>query len=100
QWLRAPAGFPKLQHEASFRLFAGDLIEDEEILTSLQKLRADIEEMSTLVNTNIERAPNVPHRTRYLLLQQDLGRRLLKAHTDWLDEVERELAPERTDSTP
>ena len=31
-WLRAPAGFPKLQHEASFRLFAGDLIDDKEIL--------------------------------------------------------------------
>jgi len=99
-WLRAPAGFPKLQHEASFRLFAGDLINDDEILASLQRLRADIEEMSRLVATNIDRAPTVPNRTRYLLLQQDLGRRLLKAHTDWLDNVERELAPGRTAPTP
>jgi DNA-binding PadR family transcriptional regulator len=98
-WLRAPAGFPKLQHEASFRLFAGDLINDEEILASLQRLRADIEEMSRLVKTNIDRAPSLPHRTRYLLLQQDLGRRLLQAHTDWLDNVEHELAPSRTDPT-
>jgi hypothetical protein len=26
-----------------------------------------------------------------MLLQQDLGRRLLQAHSDWLDDVEREL---------
>ena len=99
-WLRAPAGFPRLQHEASFRLFAGDLIEDDEILASLQRLRADISDMSRLVATNIERASGVPHRTRYLLLQQDLGRRLLQAHSDWLDNVERELAVGRTDRIP
>src|SRR5438105_3233048 len=45
EWLRAPAGFPKLQHAASFRLFAGDLIDDAEILASLQQLREDIEQM-------------------------------------------------------
>src|SRR5437660_9384868 len=39
EWLRTPAGFPKLQHEACFRLFAGDMIEDGEILESLQRLR-------------------------------------------------------------
>src|SRR5919197_2553604 len=31
EWMRAPAGFPRLQHEASIRLFAGDMIEDAEI---------------------------------------------------------------------
>ena len=93
EWLRAPTGFPKLQHEASMRLFAGDMIEDEEILASLSKLRTDIEEMAAAVATNIARAPSIPHRARYLLLQQDLGRRLLQAHSDWLDAVEAELAP-------
>lgn len=90
-WLREPAGFPKLQHEASVRLFAGDLISDDEILVSLQKLRADIEEMSAVVAINIARAPGLPHRTRYVLLQQDLGRRMLQAHAEWLDAVEHEL---------
>src|SRR5690242_16748996 len=41
-WLREPAGFPRLQHEASVRLFAGDMIDDAEILASLRRLRADI----------------------------------------------------------
>ncbi|HEX7299832.1 MAG TPA: PadR family transcriptional regulator [Solirubrobacteraceae bacterium] len=94
EWLRAPAGFPRLQHDASIRLFAGDLIEDDEILASLRKLREDIEEMSAVVARNIARAPSLPHRTRYTLLHQDLGRRLLQAHADWLDAVERELGGE------
>jgi PadR family transcriptional regulator AphA len=92
-WLRAPAGFPKLQHEAAVRLFAGDMIEDEEILASLKQLRTNIEQMSAIVATNIARAPSLPHRARYVLLLQDLGRRVLQAHADWLDAVERELAP-------
>ena len=71
----------------------------EEILASLQKLRDDIEEMSEVIATNIARAPSLPHRTRYALLLQDLGRRLLQAHTDWLDDVERELAREPDDPT-
>jgi DNA-binding PadR family transcriptional regulator len=91
EWLRAPVGFPKLQHEASVRLFAGDMIEDDEILASLQRLRDDLGEMAAVVERNIARAPSLPHRTRYMLLQQDLGRRLIHAHADWLDAVEREL---------
>jgi DNA-binding PadR family transcriptional regulator len=91
EWLRTPAGFPRLQHEASMRVFAGDIVEDGEIVASLQQLRRDIEQMAESLATNVERAPGFPHRTRYLLLVQDLGRRLLRAHADWLDEVEREL---------
>ena len=93
EWLRKPAGFPKLQHEASVRLFAGDMIDDEEILASLQQLRDDLDQMSAVVQRNIARARHLPHRERYMLLQQSLGHRLVQAHVDWLDEVERELRP-------
>ena len=90
-WLRSPVGFPRLQHEASIHLFAGDMLTDDEILASLQKLRRDIETMTAALAANVARAPGIAHRTRYLLLQQNLGRRLLEAHADWLDTVEREL---------
>jgi DNA-binding PadR family transcriptional regulator len=93
EWLRSPAGFPRLQHEASVRLFAGDLISDEDILASLERLRAEIAQMREVVARNVARAPGLPHRTRYMLLHQDLGRRLLDAHAEWLDDVERELRP-------
>ena len=77
------------------RLFAGDMISDEDIVSSLQRLREDLAEMSAVVVRNIARAPGLPHRERYMLLQQDLGRRLGQAHADWLDAVERELGSER-----
>jgi PadR family transcriptional regulator AphA len=99
EWLRTPAGFPKLQHHAALHVFAGDMIEDEEIVASLQKLREDIDQMSAVIATNIARAPSLPHRARYALLLQDLGRRLLDAHADWLDAVERELARQPSKGT-
>jgi DNA-binding PadR family transcriptional regulator len=91
-WLRRPVGFPRLQHEAAIHLFAGDMLTDDETLASLQQLRADIAAMGDVIELNIARAPTIPHRTCYLLLQQDLGRRLLQAHSDWLDQVERTLS--------
>jgi hypothetical protein len=68
------------------------MISDADILRSLRKLREDLEEMELVVKRNIARAPRVPHRERYQLLHQDLGRRLVRAHAEWLDAVERELA--------
>jgi DNA-binding PadR family transcriptional regulator len=92
--LRQPAGWPRIQHPAARRLFAGDMLTDEEILTSLQQLRADISEMRAAVGTNVARIPLLPERRqRYARLLQDLGRRLVEAHSDWLDAVEHELAP-------
>lgn len=91
--LRAPAGWPRIQHAAARRLFAGDMITDEEILASLQALRDDIEQLTAITETNVSRIAGNPHRARYARLLHDLGRRLLQAHSDWLDEVERELAP-------
>jgi hypothetical protein len=49
--------------------------------------------MRAVVERNIERIPLIPHRARYARLLQDLGRRLLDAHSDWLEEVEMELGP-------
>lgn len=70
------------------------MIEDREIIGSLQQLREDIARLSAMVLDNEARAQRLPHRTRYLMLQQDLARRLLQAHSDWLDTVERELGPQ------
>jgi DNA-binding PadR family transcriptional regulator len=90
--LRQPAGWPRIQHGAAQRLFAGDMLTDEEILASLQKLRTDVHEMREIVRTNVARIPLIPaRRARYARLLQDLGQRLVQAHADWLDEVEQEL---------
>lgn len=38
-----------------------------------------------------EVAHTIPHKERYLLLNHALARRIVDAHAEWLDEVEREL---------
>ena len=91
--LRQPAGWPRIQHAAAQRLFAGDMITDEEILASLRQLRADIERAAG--GGRDQRRPAIPQlperRRRYARLLQDLGRRLVEAHAEWLDTVEDEL---------
>jgi hypothetical protein len=36
-------------------------------------------------------AKRLPHREKYLMMGHRLSRRLLDAHLEWLDEIEREL---------
>jgi DNA-binding PadR family transcriptional regulator len=91
KWLAEPSPFPRIQHEASVRLLAGDMIPDEKIVASLRGLRGEVDELSRLVDEMDAGAARVPHRERYLRLQHSLARRLLAAHRDWIDEVEREL---------
>jgi DNA-binding PadR family transcriptional regulator len=95
--LREPAGWPRIQHDAAQRLFAGEMISDEEILTSLRQLRADIDELRAVVETNVSRIPQLSGpRRRYASLLQDLGRRLVEAHAEWLDAVEAELGSDES----
>jgi PadR family transcriptional regulator AphA len=91
EWLRAPSPFPRIQHEASLRLLAGDMLCDDEILASLSAMRGEIDRIEKLVDEMESHAAEVPHRERYLQLNQRLARGLLDAHRAWLDEVEREL---------
>ena len=92
EWLGRPSSFPRIQSEAAARVLASDLAEDErDVVGSLQALRRDIAELYDDVEAAERRAPTIQHRERQLRLVRSLGRRLLQAHLDWIDEVEREL---------
>jgi PadR family transcriptional regulator, regulatory protein AphA len=92
EWLAEPSSFPRIQTEAVARVLASDLAEDERVVAeSLQALREEIAELSPGVDEDESRASSMPHRERQLKLVRSLGRRLLQAHLDWIDEVEREL---------
>jgi DNA-binding PadR family transcriptional regulator len=92
EWLGRPSVFPRIQSEAVARVLASDLTEDERVVVdSLQALRQEIAELSSGVDQDERRAAAIPHRERQLKLVRSLGRRLLQAHLDWIDEVEREL---------
>jgi hypothetical protein len=74
------------------RVLASDLAEDERVVAeSLDALRTEIAELSAGIEDDERRSAEIPHRQRQLKLVRSLGTRLLQAHLEWIDEVEREL---------
>jgi PadR family transcriptional regulator, regulatory protein AphA len=95
-WISEPSALPRIQSEAIVRMLGADLAEsDEAVLASLQAIRTDIADVAARLDVAEAVAASLPHRERYLRLVHQLGRGLLRAHEDWLDNVERELGGER-----
>lgn len=93
-WLREPARFPEIRNEAAVRLLAGDLIEDHEIVASLEGLETEIDRLEAALERAERAAAEIPHRDRYLQLSHRLPRKLLTAHREWIAEVREELGAE------
>jgi DNA-binding PadR family transcriptional regulator len=91
RWLARPSGYPRIQHEAAIRLFASDMGDSREVLRSLRALRDDLPRLEALCDMFEQRAQNIPHRRRAIVLELSLVRRMLAAHRDWIADVEREL---------
>jgi PadR family transcriptional regulator, regulatory protein AphA len=91
RWMEEPARFPRIQHEAISRLLAADIVGEEAVLESLRALRHEIADIVTRLDAAEVVAETIPSRKDYLLLNHRLARRIVQAHSDWLDEVEREL---------
>jgi DNA-binding PadR family transcriptional regulator len=91
EWLTLPSHFPRIQSEAAIRVQASDLADDPAVvLKSLKPLSEEIDELSALLDESERREPQFPHRQRQLRLLRSLGRRVLRAQLEWLDEVEQE----------
>jgi PadR family transcriptional regulator AphA len=90
-WMQQPARFPRMQHEAVVRLLAADIVGEEAVLDSLRALRDEIAAISARLDAAETVARTIPSRENYLLLNHRLARRIVQAHTEWLDDVEREL---------
>lgn len=90
-WLAQPARFTRMQNEAAIRLLAGDMVDDATIVASLTGLRSELDRLEADLANSERIAERIPERTRYLLLSHRLARRLLRAHREWIDEVEQEL---------
>jgi DNA-binding PadR family transcriptional regulator len=102
-WLALPSRFPRIQSEAAIRIQASDLANDPTVvLASLGALRDEIAELSALLDQSEQREPDFPHRRTQLRLLRSLGRRILRAHLEWIEEVEDELGslPPQPDSRP
>jgi DNA-binding PadR family transcriptional regulator len=94
EWLALPSRFPRIQSEAAVRVQASDLADDPIIvLKSLDALREEIAELTVILDESESREVQFPHRRPQLRLLHSLGRRILSAHLDWIEEVENELGP-------
>jgi DNA-binding PadR family transcriptional regulator len=92
RWALEPPAFPRIQNEAILKLMLGNIVaDDEKLLEALLTLRDEIDAQEAKRDEARQRYEAIPHRKRYLLLNNKLGRELLQVHRDWLDEVEREL---------
>ena len=91
-WLAEPTAFPRIQSEASVRLLAADLIDDATTVGSLAALRPELDALEEDLDRDEDRARDFPERTRYLLLNHGLGRRLIATFREWIDDVERDLS--------
>jgi PadR family transcriptional regulator, regulatory protein AphA len=95
EWLAVPSRFPRIQSEAAIRVQASDLADDPTvILESLKPLREEVVELSAVLDDSERREAQFPHRRPQLKLLHSLGRRILRAHLEWIDEVEQELRPQ------
>jgi DNA-binding PadR family transcriptional regulator len=92
EWLARPTPFPRIQSEAAIRIQASDLARDPAVVVeSLRALREEIDELEAVLDEAELRHRAVPHRDRQLRLLRSLGRRVLSAHREWIDDVEREF---------
>ena len=95
KWMEEPTRFSRIQMEPAWRLLAADLVGEEAVLKSLEALRGEIADLRARLDVAEAVAHTIPHRERYLLLNHRLSRRIVDAHAEWLDEVERGLRQPR-----
>lgn len=90
-WAVEPTSFPRMQQEGALRLMAADLVGEAAVRGSIGALRSELTELAERLETAEAAAEALPHRRKYLLLNHRLSRKLIQAHREWVDEVEREL---------
>jgi len=100
-WAAGPVRFPRVLHEGVVRLLAADLVGEEPVRESIAAMRSELDELDGLLDAADGIAGTLPHREKYLRLNHRLARRLIRAHREWVEDVERELsAPCTTDAQP
>ena len=93
EYAETPVAFTPVKSELLLRLLIADLVGEEATRQGVAALRDDIADLLDRLEQSEVRAEMLPHRRKYLLLVTDFLRRLLDLHLEFVDEVERELAP-------
>jgi PadR family transcriptional regulator, regulatory protein AphA len=91
EWLATPVAMPRIQSEPIVRVLGAEFADPATVLAGLEPLREQIAAAHAWLDRAEELEPTLPHRARALRLNRRLARRILDAHTAWLDDVEAEL---------
>jgi DNA-binding PadR family transcriptional regulator len=86
-----PVTVMPLKSDALLRLLICDLVGEEVTRESLETLRDDVADLQQRLDDSDRSAETLPHRSKYLLLNQEFLRRFLDLHLELVDEVERAL---------
>jgi DNA-binding PadR family transcriptional regulator len=92
-WAQTPVRFTPIKSELLLRLLIADLVGEAATRKGIGALRDEIAELLDRIAESEASAETLPHRRKYLLLVTDFLRRLLDLHLDFVEDVERELAP-------
>jgi DNA-binding PadR family transcriptional regulator len=93
EYARTRVSFQPMKSELLIRLLICDLVGEEVTRESVGTLRADIADLAGRLDDTERGADALPHRRKYLLLVYGFLQRLLELHSDFVAEVERDLAP-------
>ena len=96
KWAMTPVRFTPVKSELLLRLLIADLVGEATTRESITTIRDDISELFTRLQESEARAQLLPTRTKYLLLVFGFLRRLLELHLEFVDDLERELAPDKS----
>jgi len=80
EWAGEPVRFPRVLHQGVVRLLAADLIGEEPVRESVLALRAELDELDSLMDAAEETAARLPHREKYLRINPDRSQREPRAH--------------------
>jgi PadR family transcriptional regulator, regulatory protein AphA len=95
EYARTPVRLTPLKSEPLLRLLIADLAGEDVTRASMATLRDDIADLIERLDESAAAAQELPHRSKYLLLVNGFLRRFVDLHLDLVDEVERELGPDR-----
>src|SRR6266487_5110704 len=92
-WAKTPVRFTPVKSELLLRLLIADLVGESVTRESVATIRDDISDLFVRLEESEAFAQTRPSRTKYLLLVFGFLRRLLDLHLEFVDDLERELAP-------
>jgi PadR family transcriptional regulator, regulatory protein AphA len=91
EYASTPVSFIPVKSDALQRLLICDLVGEDVTRASLATLRDEIADISARLDEAEQRARDLPHREKYLLMAVNFMRGYLALHEELIEQAEREL---------